>query len=314
MKKHVKLLLYGAPGAGKSSFAVRLPKPFFITTDGNYEWLDVWGAKEEDHVTVFNWKEAKTEISKPRDGYETIVVDLLEDLFKWSEEDFCVENQIKHISHLGWGEGYDRQRNDFLNTINRIINENKNVILIMHETALVSKDRRGVESTYFRPSNRIPDKVIDVIEGRTNVLRCYLEAERDENGNIIKTRKLSLVPKENEYAIIRGVDESTLPQDIELDPELFCKYFHLTDDIVEVKKTTKKPEPQPEVKEAVKEFVKEEPKVEPKVEEHIKVEPKVEQKVEEPKTEEATTSKPKSIEDLRAAIKAKLAAKNNGGQ
>ena len=38
--KRIKMLLYGEPGVGKSVFALKAPKPFFVCTDGNYEWLD----------------------------------------------------------------------------------------------------------------------------------------------------------------------------------------------------------------------------------------------------------------------------------
>ena len=37
--KRVKMVLYGEPGVGKSVFAAKAPKPFFICTDGNYAWL-----------------------------------------------------------------------------------------------------------------------------------------------------------------------------------------------------------------------------------------------------------------------------------
>ena len=46
-KKKIKMLVYGEPGVGKSVFASQFPKPFFLTTDGNYEWLEDFGAKPE---------------------------------------------------------------------------------------------------------------------------------------------------------------------------------------------------------------------------------------------------------------------------
>jgi len=338
MNRRLKLLLFGEPGDGKSVFAFRfgcvVGKPFFFTTDGNYEWLDVWGAKAEDHVVINSWKEAKEEFGKDRPQYNTYVVDLAEDLFKWSEQEFCIENDIKHISHLPWSEGYDRQRNDFLNTMCKLINEDKHIIFIMHQTAVTSKDRRGIEKTFFRPSNRMPDKVLDVIEGRMNVLRTYLTTDFDENGNPVKKRMLSLVPKENEWAILRGVKEDTLPADIELEPEIFCQLLGLTNDSTEKKVEVKKPVEKPVQKEEPKKEVKvEQPKEEkkssflPKEEEVEMVEEKKEQVVEEPKQElkqevkeepkevqqpagQNMSEKAKNIEELRARIKAKLAGGN----
>lgn len=226
--KRVKMVLYGEPGTGKSVFACKSPKPFFITTDRNYEWLEDFGAKEEDHIQVFSWEEAKQAINKPYDEYETIVVDLTEDLFKWCEFEFCKKNKINHVSDMGYGKGYDITRNEFFIEICKLLNKDKNVILIMHGLTFTIKDRKGIEHTHYGPTNRMPDKVLDMIEGRVRYfLRCYKRAE-EIGGKLVKKRYLSLIPKENEYGIIRGIDEDTVPTDIPLDWDAFVDVIGLT--------------------------------------------------------------------------------------
>lgn len=216
--KRIKMCIYGEPGVGKSTFAVHSPKPFFICTDGNYDWLEDFGAKQEDHIQVYSWDEAKKVFSQSFDGYETIVVDLTEDLFKWCEYEFCKKGRYEHISDLGYGKGYDITRNEFFIELCKLINKDKNIIFIMHGVSVTTKDRRGIEHSKYCPTSRIPDKVIDQLEGRVRYfLRCYLKAEEDENGNLIKKRYLSLVPKENEFGIARGLDESSVPSDIPLE-------------------------------------------------------------------------------------------------
>ncbi|MEG1798523.1 MAG: AAA family ATPase, partial [Clostridium sp.] len=87
--KRIKMLLYGEPGVGKSVFAVHAPKPFFICTDGNYEWLDEFGAKDEAHINVSSWSDMKNAmLDAEKNDYETIVVDLVEDGFKWCEQEY----------------------------------------------------------------------------------------------------------------------------------------------------------------------------------------------------------------------------------
>lgn len=226
--KRVKMVLYGEPGTGKSVFACKSPKPFFITTDGNYEWLEDFGAKEKDHIQVFSWEEAKQAINKPYDEYETIVVDLTEDLFKWCEFEYCKKNKFDHVSDIGYGKGYDITRNEFFIEICKLLNKDKNIILIMHGLTFTIKDRKGIEHTHYGPTNRMPDKVLDMIEGRVRYfLRCYTRAE-EIGGKLIKKRYLSLIPKENEYGIIRGIDESTVPTDIPLDWDAFADVIGLT--------------------------------------------------------------------------------------
>ena len=60
--KKIKMCLYGEPGVGKSVFAVNAPKPFFICSDGNYAWLEDFGADPNAHADVQSWDEAKKPI------------------------------------------------------------------------------------------------------------------------------------------------------------------------------------------------------------------------------------------------------------
>lgn len=330
--KRIKMVLYGEPGVGKSVFASKSPKPFFICTDGNYEWLEEFGAKPEDHVNVTSWSEAKAIFEKVStsafDKYETIVVDLTEDLFKWCEQEYCVRNKIEHLSDLGYGKAYDTTRNEFFIEICKLFALDKNIILLMHGVQYTVKDRRGVEHTKYSPSTRIPDKVMDMIEGRTRYfLRCYLKDEELEDGTLLKKRYLSLIPKPDEFGIVRGIDENKVPHDIPLEWSEFAKAIGF-DTTVSVKTAKEKIEEKPVAK--VEEKIEKQP--EPKVEE--KSEPEVEQltidipaetKMPEvaKETIEETVKKPEPVvekpaepaktisnDDRIAAIKAKLAALN----
>ena len=325
--KHVKMVLYGEPGVGKSVFASKAPNPFFITTDGNYEFLEDFGAKPEDHIQVNSWAEAKKAFAKDFSSYDTIVIDLTEDLFKWCEYEYCRLNGYEHVSDPGFAKGYDITRNDFFINICKILNQEKNVILIMHGITYSVKDRRGIDHTKYGPTNRIPDKVMDMIEGRVRYfLRAYMKAEEDANGKLIKKRYLSLVPKENEYGILRGIDENTIPSDIPLDFNTFATTIGLElNNVVKNKpiKNTEQPIERPkivEVKPEVIEEIKTEPKEElnitikektdtktdnneeVKLVEEVKPEVKVETKTEEPLDKKA---------EMLAAIKAKMLAMQN---
>lgn len=341
MAKRIKMLLYGEPGVGKSVFALHAPKPFFICTDGNYEWLDEFGADPNAHKNVSSWVEMKEALESNFDGYETVVVDLLEDGFKWCEQEYCIRNKIEHVSDVGYGKAYDTTRNEFFIAISKLLSMDKHVILICHGITFTTKDRRGVEHTRYAPSNRIPDKVLDMIEGRVRYcLRCYVAAHEESDGTIVKRRYLSLVPKENEFGIIRGVDENTIPHDIPLDFTEFAKHIKLNVDTITnndvsvknvantatqaselavIKVDTAKPKKA--VIRKVKSEVTEETPADKKIDvidnielNNIVKSESVDEVIE--STDEITelTNEPIEIEDKLAALKAKLAAlkaKNN---
>lgn len=223
MAKYIKMAIYGEPGVGKSTFAAKAPKPFFITTDGNYEYLeDFCGAKPEDHVQCFSWAEMKKAFSRDFSNYETIVVDLLEDSYLWAENEFCKDNRIQHISDLGYGKGYGILGNDFFIEYQKLLAQPKNVILIMHGVSEVLKDRRGVEYTKYGPSKLVREKLITQIEGRVRFfLRAYAEAAEGADGRLVTKRYLSMSPDGNtEYGITRGLNPD-IPRAIPLDWDAF---------------------------------------------------------------------------------------------
>ena len=304
-QKRIKMVLYGEPGVGKSVFACKAPKPFFICSDGNYAWLEDFGADPDAYVEVSSWDEAKKAFAKDYSEYETIVVDLTEDLFKWCEKEYCTRNKIEHLSDLGYGKGYDATRNEFFIEMCKLISLDKNIIFLMHGLSITVKDRRGVEHTKYVPSSRLPDKVIDMIEGRVRYfLRCYIKDVETEDGKVEKKRFLSLVPKPNEFGIIRGVNENEIPQDIPLDFNEFAKVIGLD---TKVEKTTVKKKVEKKVEEPKEPEVKEEPDSEVLEELEVKEEPKT---VEEPIKTEEPAKATLSNEDKLAAIRAKLAKLN----
>ena len=129
---------------------------------------------------------------------------MTEDLFKWCEQEYCIRNKIEHLSDLGYGKAYDTTRNEFFIEICKLFALDKNVLLLMHGITYTVKDRRGVEHTKYGPSARIPDKVMDMIEGRTRYfLRCYLKDEEFEDGTLLKKRYLSLLPNPKRSLSIR---------------------------------------------------------------------------------------------------------------
>ena len=236
MKKYVKMAVYAEPGVGKSTFASKAPNVFFITTDGNFQWLDL---PEEQHVEISNWNQFvkinELLATEDFDWCETVVVDLLEDVYRLCEDDFCNKNKIQFIGDLDWGKGYNIVKKDFDIEMSRLINLPKNIIFLLHGFDDTStKDSRGNTKTKHVPSNRIPDKVLDVIEGKLRYfLRAYIKSEMSSDPNDerqIKKRYLSLVPKANEYGIARGLDESNCPHDIELDWNVFADIIGLNEE------------------------------------------------------------------------------------
>lgn len=232
MAKKVKMVIYGLPGVGKSTFASKTPNPLFICTDGNAEWLDL---PDKNHVRVSTWKQAKEVINnlvlnKPEfTEFETVVVDLIEDLYVWAEDEFCKREGIIHIGdYKSMGAGYSVVRKEFFAQISKLLSIDKHVILVSHEADKIGKTKAGADTYTYIPSDKMSlTKQWNDIEGQVRYfLRCYSQEEEAE-GRLIKKRYLSLVPGSNEYGISRGLDEATCPREIELDWNTFVSVIGL---------------------------------------------------------------------------------------
>lgn len=226
IKRPVKMLLYAQPGTGKSVFAGKFPKPFFICTDGNYEWLLDFGVDPKAHVDISSYAEfEKIVLMSNFAGYDTIVIDLLEDIYKWNEAEYCKKMKVDHLSDAGgYGKGWEITRGRLWNVMTKLISLPKNILILSHESSYVTKDRLGNETTNYTASNLMSDKFVNQLEGRLRYfLRAYFKDEVLPDGKVITHRILSLIPKSNEYGIIRGVDVNLMPSDIELNAHLFLE-------------------------------------------------------------------------------------------
>jgi hypothetical protein len=88
-------LIYGAPKTGKSTLASQFDSPLFIATESGLNALETY------NVTVDNWESfinTCADIAKGDHQFKTIVIDTVDNLFKFCSNYICKKNNIQHES------------------------------------------------------------------------------------------------------------------------------------------------------------------------------------------------------------------------
>lgn len=178
-KQYKKIWLYGLPFSGKTYLANKFPNVLMLNTDGNIKYVDAPCVSIKDEVNTvdrlttrtYAWevfKDTILELEKKQNDFETIVIDLLEDMYEhcrlWSYNHLGIEHESDN-SFKAW----DFVRTEFLSTIKRLMNLEYNIVLISHEDT--SKDitkKSGDKITAIKPN--IADKIALKIAGMVDVV------------------------------------------------------------------------------------------------------------------------------------------------
>ena len=231
-----KIWIYGQPFSGKTTFADKAPTPLNLNTDGNVKYVTMPRVPIKDEISTegritnrkFAWdvfKDTITELEKGSD-FETIVVDLLEDVYEYARVFVFDKYNIEHESDSGFGKGWDLVRTEFLTIIKRLLNLDYNVILISHEDT--SKDftkKGGDKITSISPN--INEKVAKKIAGMVDIV---LRAVEDGG-------KYTLDFKSDEFTFGGGRLQGVTTKEIESDWDALCKIYNESIGKVEKPKT-----------------------------------------------------------------------------
>lgn len=220
-----KIWIYGAPFSGKTTFADKAPTPLNLNTDGNVKYVTMPRIAIKDEVTTegriinrkFAWEVFKDTIAELEKGsdFETIVVDLLEDMYEYCRLSIFDKYSIEHESDSGFGKGWDLVRTEFLTVLKRLLNLDYNIILISHEDT--SKDftkKSGDKITSIQPN--INEKVAKKIAGMVDIVLRAVENDG----------KYTLNFKTDEFTFGGGRLQGVTAKEIPSDWDALCEVYN----------------------------------------------------------------------------------------
>lgn len=219
----IRVWLYSAPFVGKTTFADKWPNPINLNTDGNIKYVTMPYISITDRDGLSAWDvfvQTVDLITSGKHDFETIVVDLVDDIYQHAREHYASKEGWVHESDLGFGRGYDIIREAYYAQLRRLSSSGYNVIYASHTNEKTVKSRTGKESTIYTPN--LPDKVANKVAGMVDIVaRAYVDVEENEDGTITENRLMRLTATSDEFS--GGRLQGLAEKPIELEYEVFMK-------------------------------------------------------------------------------------------
>ena len=147
VKKTLTALIYGQPGAGKSTLACSAPSPVMFDFDGGATRIN--GAHQVPTVQVKKWEEVELALEevKQTTEFQTLIIDTVGKMMMYLE-DYIKRTNAKMKNYDGslTLKGYGMRKQMFLNFIKSVSVMGMNIIFVGHEI----EQKRG-DDTIIRP-------------------------------------------------------------------------------------------------------------------------------------------------------------------
>ena len=163
-----RILIYGKPKIGKTTFAASGEKVLLIATEMGYSEIPNVVAQD-----IFKWTDFKLvvrQLTKPeaREMYDVIAIDVASILYDLCEKYICQREAVSSIGEVPYGAGWGMAEKEFFDTF-QILNEMKyGVIFIAHEKVRVEKsddlgEREVVSPDLSKRAYNVINRMVDII-------------------------------------------------------------------------------------------------------------------------------------------------------
>ena len=208
------VLVYGQTKIGKSTFCSQADGALFLAAEPGLNALDVF------QVPIQSWDEllgACAEVTEGKHPFRTIIIDTIDNAYKFCTDYIIKKYKIEHESDLGYGKGYAIVNNEFQRVLTKLAFLPYGLFLISHAKEIEMDSRTG---KYVRVVPTLPDKARKIVLGMADmVLFCDLEPTTGEDGSQSLRRVIRTKPRLYHEA---GDRTGRLPETIDLD---FAKFY-----------------------------------------------------------------------------------------
>ncbi len=208
------VLVYGQTKIGKSTFCSQSDGALFLATEPGLNALEVFQAPIQSWDDLLN---ACAEVTEGKHPFKTIVIDTIDNAYKFCTDYIIKKFKIEHESDLGYGKGYALVNNEFQRVLTKLAFLPYGLFLVSHAKEIEIETRTG---KYTRIVPTLPDKARKIVLGMVDqVLFCDLELTTGDDGAKSVRRVIRTKPSLYYEA---GDRTGRLPETIDLE---FRKYL-----------------------------------------------------------------------------------------
>ena len=211
------ILLYGPPKIGKSTFASQFPDALFFECEPGLNQLEVF------KVPTYSWADflaACKLVAAGNHPFKTVVIDTVDNAFKFCSEHICAKHEIDYEGDLEHGKGWAFVKNEWHRVLTRLASLPVGLVLISHA---IDKQIKTRTEEYTKTQPSLPDRARNVVLGLVDmILYCDTAASKNDKGELVMRRIIRTKPHP---AYEAGDRTGRLPETLALDFDEFQKAF-----------------------------------------------------------------------------------------
>lgn len=189
-----RILIYGEPKKGKSTFGFQAPTPVFIQTEDGLEGMP--DAKSfpvaKTYQDVIN---SMAELYNEKHDFNTLVIDSLDWLETLIHNKICEEKRVKSIADVGYGAGYVAALGywrEYVDMINQL-REHRNMMIVQIAHSQIADYKSPDAEVYSKHIIKMHKGAAAYIKERSDMIifvNTLLSTKTEENFGV--KRKIAL--------------------------------------------------------------------------------------------------------------------------